>query len=47
MRWCVNNRGVQAKKLCLKQKQRGLEAQENWQYGFFTRDPDGAVVQFV
>jgi catechol 2,3-dioxygenase-like lactoylglutathione lyase family enzyme len=28
-------------------KQRGLEAQENWQYGFFTRDPDGAVVQFV
>lgn len=28
-------------------KQRGLAAQENWQYGFFTRDPDGAVVQFV
>jgi hypothetical protein len=28
-------------------KQRGLAAQENWQYGFFTRDPDGTVVQFV
>jgi len=28
-------------------KQRGLEAQENWQYGFYTRDPDGTVVQFV
>lgn len=28
-------------------KQRGLEAKENWQYGFYTNDPDGAVVQFV
>jgi catechol 2,3-dioxygenase-like lactoylglutathione lyase family enzyme len=28
-------------------KQRGLEPQENWQYGFHVKDPDGAVVQFV
>ncbi len=28
-------------------KQRGLNPQENWQYGFFVNDPDGTVVQFV
>jgi catechol 2,3-dioxygenase-like lactoylglutathione lyase family enzyme len=28
-------------------RQRGLEPQENWQYGFHVKDPDGAVVQFV
>lgn len=28
-------------------KQRGLNPQENWQYGFHIKDPDGAVVQFV
>ena len=28
-------------------RRRGLEPQENWQYGFHTKDPDGAVVQFV
>jgi len=28
-------------------KQRGLNPQENWQYGFFVNDPDGTVVQLV
>ena len=28
-------------------KKRGLTAQENWQYGFFVKDPDGVNVQFV
>ncbi len=27
--------------------QRGLTAQENWQYGFYTKDPDGMNVQIL
>ncbi len=26
---------------------RGLKPQENWQYGFFVKDPDGVNVQFI
>jgi len=26
---------------------RGLNPQENWQYGFFVKDPDGVNVQFI
>jgi len=28
-------------------KQRGLTAQENWQYGYYLKDPDGVNVQLV
>ena len=28
-------------------QQRGLTAQEDWEYGFYVRDPDGVPVQFV
>jgi catechol 2,3-dioxygenase-like lactoylglutathione lyase family enzyme len=28
-------------------KQRGLTPQEDWEYGFYVRDPDGAVVQML
>lgn len=28
-------------------QQRGLSPQENWQYGFYIKDPDGVNVQFL
>ncbi len=28
-------------------RQRGLNPQENWQYGFYVKDPDGVNVQFL
>lgn len=28
-------------------KQRGLDPQEDWEYGFYVRDPDGVPVQMV
>jgi len=28
-------------------KQRGLMPEENWEYGYFVRDPDGAYVQML
>lgn len=28
-------------------QQRGLNPQENWEYGYFIKDPDGAVVQML
>jgi hypothetical protein len=28
-------------------KERGLSPQENWEYGYHIRDPDGAVVQML
>lgn len=28
-------------------EQRGLKAQEDWEYGFYVRDPDNVPVQFV
>ncbi len=28
-------------------KERGLSPQENWEYGYHVRDPDGAVVQML
>jgi catechol-2,3-dioxygenase len=28
-------------------QQRGLSPQENWQYGFYVKDPDGVNVQFL
>ncbi len=28
-------------------QQRGLTPQEDWEYGFYVRDPDGVPVQFV
>jgi catechol 2,3-dioxygenase-like lactoylglutathione lyase family enzyme len=28
-------------------QQRGLNPQENWQYGFYVKDPDGVNVQFL
>jgi catechol 2,3-dioxygenase-like lactoylglutathione lyase family enzyme len=28
-------------------KQRGLTPEENWEYGYHVRDPDGAYVQFM
>ena len=28
-------------------RKRGLDPQENWEYGYFVKDPDGTVVQMV
>jgi catechol 2,3-dioxygenase-like lactoylglutathione lyase family enzyme len=43
----VGIRGFDEQRVAALLRQRGLQPQEDWEYGFYVRDPDGVPVQMV